>query len=384
MSRTHVVVLGCGRVGSAIVVDLAATPGWLVKAVDGSDEALDRVRGLEGVTAVRADLSSPEEVRRVVTGAHLAIGAVPGFMGYRTVETVIREGVPTVDISFFPENPFDLDGAAKERGVPVLVDCGVAPGCGNMILGHVASHLDTVDEFICLVGGLPVERRWPFEYRAVFSPVDVIEEYTRPARLVENGSMVVRPALSEVELVDLPGIGTLEAFNSDGLRTLLTTMDIPSMKEKTLRYPGHAEKMRMLRESGFFSQREIVAGGVKVRPLDVSARLLTEAWRLGEGEEDLTVMRVVVVGQSGGSPVRVTYDLLDRYDRDSGTTSMARTTGYTCTAVARVVAAGAFSEPGVWAPEQLGRVESAYDLIIADLERHGVRFQVREASLDGA
>jgi len=335
------------------------------------------------VAAVRADLSSPAELRRVVKGADLAIGAVPGFMGYRTVAAIIEAGIPTVDISFFSEDPFTLNAAAKARGVTVLVDCGVAPGSGNLILGHVASQLEAVDEFTCMVGGLPVERRWPFEYRAVFSPVDVIEEYTRPARLVENSSVVVRPAPSEVEHVDLPGVGTLEAFNSDGLRTLLTTMDVPSMKEKTLRYPGHAEKMRILRDSGFFDRNEVEAGGVKVRPLDVSARLLTRAWKLEEGEEDLTVMRIRIDGRRGGSRVRLTYDLLDRYDRTSGVTSMARTTGYTCTAVARVVAAGAFCEPGVWAPEQLGRAPGAYDLIMADLERHGVRFQMREEILDG-
>src|SRR5690606_37486262 len=132
-----------------------------------------------------------------------------------------------------------LDALAKEQGVTAVVDCGLAPGLGNILFGRLNEELDSIDTFLCHVGGLPVVRRKPYEYAAVFSPLDVIEEYTRPARFIENGALVVRPALSDVEKMDLPGVGTLEAFNSDGLRTLAVTMKAPNMKEKTLRYPGH-------------------------------------------------------------------------------------------------------------------------------------------------
>jgi saccharopine dehydrogenase-like NADP-dependent oxidoreductase len=383
MDPTSAVVLGAGRVGGAIVRDLATDPAWRVSVADVSPEALAGFASEPTVTTVAADLSQPDEVRCVVAGADLVIGAVPGFMGFDTARTVIEAGIDMVDISFFEEDPFRLDAAARERGVTVLVDCGVAPGCGNMILGHLTTRLESIDSFVCMVGGLPIVRRWPYEYAAVFSPVDVIEEYTRPARLVEAGEIVVRPALSEIELVDLPGVGTLEAFNSDGLRTLLTTMKVPSMKEKTLRFPGHAERMRMLRETGFFGLDRVEVAGVGIRPLDLTARLLTDAWRLGEGEEDLTVMRIEVSGRRNGERVRVLYDLLDRYDRQGGVTSMARTTGYTCTAVARLMAGGNYQEPGVTAPEMLGAVPGAFDLVMADLARHGVSFTVREETVDG-
>ena len=376
----RIVVLGAGRVGSAIVRDLAGSGRWEeVVAVDRDGEALAVLEDLEPVRGVRADLSSPGEILRVVEGATLVVGAVPGFMGFATVEAVIGAGVDMVDISFFPEDPFLLDGKARERGVTVLTDCGIAPGCSNLILGHHHAVWDRVERFSCLVGGLPVVRTWPWEYRAVFSPLDVIEEYTRPARMVEHGREVVRPALSEVELVDFPGLGTLEAFDTDGLRTLIRTLpDVPFMAERTLRYPGHAERMRLLREAGFFSGEPRRVGEVDVVPLDLTAELLSEQWRLPEGEEDLTVMRVELEGTRGGRRVRARYELLDRFDRATGTTSMARTTGYTCTAVVEAVASGLYREPGISPPELLGAVPGGLEHVLRHLEARGVVFDIEE------
>ncbi len=375
----RIVVLGAGRVGSVIVRDLAAGGHWEVLAADRDARALEPLAAVDGVGTVLADLSVREEVHRVVEGAVLVVGAVPGFMGFATVEAVIEAGVDMVDISFFAEDPFLLDGKARERGVTVLTDCGIAPGCSNLILGHHHAAWDRVERFHCMVGGLPVVRTWPWEYRAVFSPIDVIEEYTRPARMVEHGREVVRPALSGVELVDFPGLGTLEAFNTDGLRTLVRTMpDVPHMAERTLRYPGHAERMRLLREAGFFGREPMDVGGVRVAPLDLTAELLFEQWRFPDGEEDLTVMRVELEGLRDGRRVRVRYELLDRYDRETGTTSMARTTGYTCTAAVEAVRSGLWRRPGVSPPEHLGAAPGGLEHVLRHLEARGVVFEVRE------
>ena len=126
-----------------------------------------------------------------------------------------------------------------------------------------------------------------------------------------QGREIVREALSEIELLDFPGVGTLEAFNSDGLRTVLRVEGIPDMKEKTMRYPGHAERMRMLRETGFFGEDEIQVGGAKIRPIDLTAKLLFPMWQLPEGEGDQTVMRIAVEGILDGRRVRRTWDMLD-------------------------------------------------------------------------
>ena len=190
---------------------------------------------------------------------------------------------------------------------------------------------------------------------------------------MENGSTVERPALSELELLDFPGVGTLEAFNTDGLRSLLKTVTVPNMKEKTLRYPGHSELMRVLGDTGFFGTSKIDVHGTAVRPLDVTAKLLSAKWRLEEGEEELTIMRVVVEGSRGGRHACYTYDLYDEYDRASGIPSMARTTGFPCAAVARMLARGELREPGIFPPELLARREGFYEHLVKELETRGVK-----------
>ncbi len=375
-----IVVLGGGRVGGAIVRDLASVEDFSVVVADVDPVALSQLEAA-GADGIPIDLSSGSAVDEVVSDADLVVGAVPGFMGYRTVERVLEAGKPVVDISFFEEDAFGLDQEAREAGVPCLVDCGVAPGLSNMILGNLEESLDETHSFHCLVGGLPVERTWPWNYKAPFSPGDVIQEYVRPARLRRNGADITLPALSEVELVDFPGLGTLEAFNTDGLRSLLQTSKTPTMVEKTMRYPGHAERMRMLRDAGFFSNREIQAESGAVRPRDVTEALLFDQWRFEEGEPDLTVMRITVEGVKDGSRVRHVYTLLDYYDPDTETSSMARTTGYTCTAMVNLVARGTWSEPGVAPPEVVGRDGPCFDSVVSHLEDRGVHIFHRTEEL---
>jgi saccharopine dehydrogenase-like NADP-dependent oxidoreductase len=144
------------------------------------------------------------------------------------------------------------------------------------------------------------------------------------------------------------------------------------MKEKTLRYPGHARLMRALRDSGFFENAPVEIDGQQVRPLDLTSKLLFEQWKLRAGEEDLLVLQVILQGYTGGDLVRYTYDLLDRYDRASHTTSMARTTGYTCAIVARQVASGLFAQKGICPPEYVGRTAGCYGHLLSEYARRGI------------
>ncbi|MEM8931222.1 MAG: saccharopine dehydrogenase C-terminal domain-containing protein [Acidobacteriota bacterium] len=375
----RIVVLGGGRVGAAIVRDLAADSAFEVTVVDASERTLATFGDIE-VACRRADLSSPDAVRDVVAEHDLVIGAVPGPMGFATVRAVIEAGVDIVDISFFEEDAFELDALARERGVTVLVDCGVAPGASNLALGHAETTFDRVDRFVCHVGGLPTARHWPWEYKAPFSPIDVIAEYTRPVRLRENGRELVRPALSNPERVHFDGIGTLEAFETDGLRSLLHTSEVPNLMEKTLRYPGHREKIEVLRDTGLFSEEpKTLRDGSTVRPIDLAAELLFEQWFLEPGDDELTVMRIEIEGERDGAPTRRVLDLLDRTDHATGTSSMARTTGYTCTAMARLVAEGSWTGKGVAPPELVGRRTACYDRVMALLAERNVTFRIRES-----
>jgi lysine 6-dehydrogenase len=372
-----VVVLGGGLVGGVIAKDLARDGEFEVTVVDVAEAALAGLAGVPGLATVRGDLADGAVIGRVASGHDLVVGAVPGAMGYAALKAVLATGKPVVDISFFPEDALTLDELAREKGACAVVDCGVAPGCSNLILGRMERELDTVERFLCYVGGLPAVRTWPWEYKAPFSPADVIEEYVRPARYVADGRLVTMPALSEPELLEFPGVGTLEAFNTDGLRSLLVTAKVPFMVEKTMRYPGHIDKIRVLRESGFFATDPIEVGGAKVRPRDLTARLLFPVWKFGPGEEDLTAMRVVAEGVTQGRRVRHTFEMLDRYDPVTRTMSMARTTGYTCTAAVRLLARGLWSRKGIAPPEYLGRERACYDFMMADLAKRGVVFTER-------
>lgn len=367
-----VVILGAGLVGGPMARDLAENGEFEVKVVDISAANLSKLDTCLGIKKIVADLSSSEKVKEVVAGADYVINATPGFMGHSVLKSIIESGVDVVDIAFFPEDPFDLDELAREQGVTAIVDCGVAPGMSNVLVSYAAGMLDKAEKALIYVGGLPMRRTWPWEYKAGFSPIDVVEEYTRPARYVENGRLVIRPALSDPEYLEFPGIGTLQSFNSDGLRSLADTMDIPDMKEKTLRYPGHIEKIAVLRESGFFSTDEIEINGTKVRPLDFTTKLLFPLWELAEDDRDLTVMKVTVEGTKDGAPAGYEYDLFDRHDETSGVHSMARTTGYTATVALRMLAGGLYDRKGIIAPEFIGEKPECVEYLLAGLKERGV------------
>jgi len=370
----NVIVLGSGMVGSAMAIDLAKNHH--VTLTDLNQDVLDAVKQKnQNLSIQQLDVTNKVALQNTIKDFDLVICAVPGFLGFNTVKTIIEAEKNVIDISFFSENAFELDTLAKEKKVTAIVDCGVAPGMGNLILGYYNEKLKLTD-FECLVGGLPKEKKWPFCYKAPFSPIDVIEEYTRPARYVENGKEIVREALSDCEYVEFDKIGTLESFNSDGLRSIIHTMPhIPNMKEKTLRYPGHVEYVKVLKESGFFSEEKIDIKGNLVTPLDFTSKILFNEWKLGETEEELTVMRITLKGKNAkGQSEEIIYNLHDEYCKKTNTSSMARTTGYTATAAANMFLEGLFSEKGVFPPEMVGKHEVCFKYILDYLAERNIHY----------
>jgi lysine 6-dehydrogenase len=371
-----IVVLGSGLVGSAIAIDLKKN--FDVTSVGLNREGLNTLHTLYGINTVRVDLTDQEEIRKLIRPYDLVVGALPGSMGFQTLKTLIEEGKNVVDISFMPEDFMLLDPLAKKNRVTAIVDCGIAPGMSNIVAGFYSNKMD-LESYVCYVGGLPLKREWPYEYKAVFSPVDVIEEYVRPARFIQNGKLVIKEALSDAELLNFEPVGTLEAWNSDGLRSMLKTLRIPHMIEKTLRYPGCIEYLKVLRESGFFSQEKIDVNGIKIRPLDVTATLLFPTWKMEEEEEDFTVMRIIVKGIEQKRSRKYTWDLFDRYDRKTKTLSMARTTGYTCTAAVNLLMEGKIVRKGVLPPEYIGQEEANLTYMLKHLAERGVVYNITKS-----
>jgi lysine 6-dehydrogenase len=363
----NILVVGGGMVGSVIAADLSSR--FSVTIADRNESQLQSVKQkFPALELATVDVIDVKKFRELLSQFDFVVNAVPGFLGFRTLKTIIDSGKNVVDISFFQEDAFELDELARKKNVTAIVDCGIAPGLGNFILGYHNGSMK-IDSFECLVGGLPKIRTWPFQYKAPFSPVDVIEEYTRPARFVQNGVLVTREALSDREYVQFDRVGTLESFNTDGLRSILKTMShIPDMREKTLRYPGHVEYIEVLKSAGFFNPEKIHFSEGHVSPLEMSSKLLFREWKLEENEPEFTVMRITI---SGGEET-VRYELYDEYDPVSGISSMARTTGYTATAAVHLLMEKRFAKPGVYPPELVGSEAGVLDFVLQHLAERNV------------
>lgn len=364
-----IIVLGAGMIGRAIAVDLSNKYD-----VASSDVQLCPLRELSeqhSITAEPCNFRDNESVKKLIEPFDLVIGAVPGSLGFDVLKTVIEAGKNVVDISFFSEDAFLLDELARKNNATAVVDCGVAPGICNILVGHHYKKMK-ISRYECLVGGLPVIREWPYEYKAVFSPSDVIEIYTRIVHYTENGMPVEKEVLTDIEKIHFDEVGEPESFNTDGLRLLTRTMGyIPNMIEKSLCYPGHAELMKIFRETGLFSKAPMDIQGTKITPLELTSKLLFSKWRMEPEEEDFTVMRLTIEGAEG----KYVYNLLDRFDKNTKTTSMARTTGYTCTAVANLILQGDFSRKGICFPEFIGEDENCFAFISKYLTDRNVLYK---------
>lgn len=368
-----IAVLGYGRIGRAIVDDLCKQ-GHDVTVCDNNTEIklLENTAG-RPFSINRLNVLDEWSFARCLADKDLVVNALPGSIGYQVTKSIIELRTNVVDISFFPEDPEPLRKVAREHKVIAAIDCGLAPGIWNMILAHCESEFETTS-CKCYVGGLPKNPKWPFGYKAPYHPRDVVEMYTRKSRFIKNGEIITKSAISDLELLTINGI-MVEAFNTDGLRTLLNGMKTPTIVEKTLRYPGHAEQMKMFRDVGFFNQEKVWLESEKVwiSPIDLFAKLVFPYWQYYQEDQDLTLMLVIVDGKNGDKNIRRTFKLVDEGKEFS---SMARTTGYTATAVVDLIDREVIMEPGLYAPEDIGRV--ACQNVIHYLQDRNVVFRVKE------
>lgn len=361
-----IATLGAGMVGRTIAIDLASK--YDVTAFDISADNLRILKEKHGIKTCQFDLKQYALYEEALQTFDLVACAVPGFMGFNALQSVIKAGKNVVDISFSPENLLLLDGLAKEKKVTAIVDCGVAPGLSNFALGYANAQMD-IKSFECMVGGLPKNPKPPFNYKAPFSPIDVIEEYTRPARLMKNGQIITLPALTDLKTEHFDETGALESFNTDGLRSILETMKhIPNMVEKTLRYPGHVQLIQNMMQDGLFREEHI----------DVTTNMLFKEWKLEPGEPEFTVMKIVIDGIKNNIPTSTEYFLFDTYDAATNISSMSRTTAYTCTAGVHMIANGLVKNHGVFPPELIGGDSACFQFLLGHLADHGISFKSME------
>ncbi|MDR2780129.1 MAG: saccharopine dehydrogenase NADP-binding domain-containing protein [Synergistaceae bacterium] len=377
--KKRAIVLGNGLVGSVIALDVASDEKYDVTVCDANAETLNATRKKSGdKITVRSDVdfSSESSIISAVKGFDICFGAVPGFLGYKMLGTVIKAGVNISDISFMPEDFREHDAAAKRAGVVSYEDVGVAPGATNVMIKHGCNMLDEVEDVTYFVGGLPTKPEPPFNYKLVFSPDDVIEEYTRPARCKKNGKIISYEALSECKDYDLKMTGVklpkMEGFLTDGCRTLLDTIPSPNVVEYTLRYPGTANNLAFLRSIGLFSNEPVKVGAAEIAPRAMFGRLAYPMMKLRDDEKDFTFFQVWVTGKKDGKKFRHISSLYDEKDVKSGYPSMSRTTGFTCAIVGRMIAEGMLTNPGVNPPEVIGDSPASVEYMINELKRRNV------------
>jgi lysine 6-dehydrogenase len=372
MDNQRIGILGSGMVSRTMANDLAKKFNVTVFDINEHNLALAKEKDAT-ITTIKADLSNYNNYSTWLADFDLVITAVPGFMGYKTLEAVINAGKNVADISFFEEDVMMLNDLAKQKQVTVITDIGVAPGMSNLIAGYYSTQM-SIENFEFYVGGLPKNPQPPFYYKAPFSPIDVIEEYTRPARFKENGTIVTYPPLSGRRQMEFSPLGTLEAFNTDGLRSLLYTLNIPNMKEQTLRYNGHIELVSQLINAGFLSDKKLSSG---ITYNQVTCEMLFNNWQYQPNEPDVTIMQVICSNASK----KVVYSMYDEFDETNGQSSMSRTTGFTCTAAANLILSNQFQKKGVFPPELLGQNHDCFEFIIDYLSQRNVNWIKEEYAL---
>jgi len=375
-----ILTIGCGYIGSVLVRHLSERiPSAEIAVSDENREAIMKAIssiGRGNVKPLQLNIHDYDRLVKVAEDFDILVGLAPGRLGYKTVEAAIDAGVNMVDLSYMQEDPMTLNDRALKAGVTVIPDCGVAPGLSHILVGRAVSMLDKVKNVIILVGGIPQNRIPPLDYKVTWCVEDLIEEYVRRPKIVKNGKTIEAEALDGLEEVDFPGIGKLEAFYTDGVRTLHHSIKgVENMWEKTLRYPGHAEKIKLLRDLGFFD--ETLIDGVSPRSLTI--RVLERKLSLPE-IKDLVAMRVDVDGVKNGREICYSYILIDYYDDERKVTAMGRTTAYTASAVIQLLARGEIKEAGVIPPERLGMDRKCFERIMEELERDGIRVRLLTSS----
>ena len=369
------VQIGGGLVGQLIVADMMKD--FDVTVVDMNEATLREIeKKYPGVRTAVASATDPAQIGPVLEGADIVTAGVPGRFGFDMMKTVIGLGKNLVDISFMAEDFEDLDEMAREKSVTVIPDMGVAPGMSNFLMGRGAALLDEVEDANIFVGGIPTKLVPPFNYQVTWSPKDCIEEFTRPVTIVNEYKRKVVEAASGLHLRDFPGVGTLEAFYTDGLRSLAKNIKARNLGEMTLRWPGHVEQMRLLRSMGLFEEDPRKLGGKEVVPLDVAADLLFPMWKMDpeKGDRDLTVMQIEVHGFKGSDEVTHSWYLLDYFDEKTWNTSMSRCTGCSCSIFARAVAKGLVKQKGVQPAEKLAADDALYAYVIEEQKKRGIRY----------
>jgi len=380
---------GTGIQGSAVAQDMVRKGGVTdVVIAARRKEALQHTASWlksEKLKTECVDVSDKDRLVKLMKEGEfdVVVSSVPWRVAITPLEASVEAGVDFLDFGLYQNLAFDeniskFDEKAKNAGITVVPSCGVAPGLTNMLAGYGASKLDEVEKIHIFVGGIPERPQPPLGYRTVWSLEGVWTEYVGKCRIIRDRKMEEVDAASGLESLDFPPLGKLQAIYTDGIGTLLHSYREPFLKgvqevyEKTLRWPGHIEKIYALRECGLLDTEPIKVDGVEISPRKFLTTLLNPKLKLGEDERDITALRVDVIGKKEGSDAKYVSHMIDYRDMKTGVISMARTTGYTGSIVAQMMCQGKIKEKGVVMPEKLGADEALFGEMLGEYSKRNI------------
>jgi len=361
----NIAVVGTGMIGRLIATELSKK--HKIYAIDNNKSNLEILKK-HNPEIITIELDINKNGKLNLDFAELIVNCVPGFIGFETAKRIIQKRT-CIDISFMPENCLELDYTAREANTALYPDSGIAPGLSNIIIGNMTKH-NHFSHMKIMVGGLPKEKNPPWNYKAPFSPIDVIEEYTRPARIRNNGKLETVDALTGLFQFDFEDIGPLEAFLTDGLRTLLDSKiakDIPHLSEYTIRYPGHSKMISNLIDKGELDDTLKTHNGKITSQKEVTTKKLFREWKLNENDKEFTLLIIIGKTIKGEEICCTVYD-----EWEDGWSSMSRTTGLTACAITNLIIDKELTKTGVITPEELGTNQEYFDYIINYLKERNI------------
>jgi saccharopine dehydrogenase-like NADP-dependent oxidoreductase len=375
-------ILGAGLQGRIVAQDLVANKHQIT-ILDNNKTNLSKVIKSNKIQTKLFDVTKNKELIKFITNFDIIVGALPADLGFYSMHCALAAGVDMADMSYSSEDPFRLDKIARQKKVRIIPDAGFAPGLSNILIGeayqefnkkiiHRGTEKNRVDNIRILVGGMPQNPIPPFNYNYTWSPNDLVAEYTRPARIVNNYKEIIVEALSGVESLSVPKIGKLECFYTDGLRTLIKTFkNVKNMEEKTIRYAGHAELVKELLTYGFTPEEDNPFTNSKIQPKGFILDFLKTALSGGDAK-DLSILMVDVKAKD----ITRRYACIDYYDQKNKITSMTRMTAYSSSIISQCIKD--YPGYGVIAPERLGMNKNIVGYIKKELIKRDIQIKVKD------
>jgi len=374
--------IGCGYIGSVLAEEIVCSIDFDELIIcDSEEERIEKTgRELgEKVFPLRKDISDYSTLLEIIDDADLVVGLSPGKLGFKVMKACVEKRKSLVDLSYMTEDPFVFQKKSRRRGITIIPDCGVAPGLSNILIGKASSQLDKVQDVTAYVGGLPQKPMPPLNYKVTWCVEDLFEEYTRKVKIVRNNETIEVDALEGLEEVEFEGLGKFEAFFTDGVRTLHHTIKARNMWEKTLRYKGHAEKIKFLRDLGLLEKRPLTS--VNLSPWAFMRSFWKEKLSFF-GDKDFVLMRIEVTGRKESANFIHSFEMVDHFDEERNVTAMGRTTAYTALAVIKLLIENRIERKGVVPPEILGMDRELSREIECTLRERDIRVKEKVEEVD--